>query len=419
MENKPLNPQTTINNSSTDPSPNVQQQRTKNKEKIWEQNYQEWRDPMQITSQWKEASETDRKLLQYETTGDWWNILEQCNITLLITREYEHLLMGMQVKEGVPKITYTRMPHPSGLTVDRDRGIVYIASTRNPNQIYDLMPVSENLSRLDIPVEKREDRPLVPVRSRFYPGCLYIHDLAIIGEKLYANAVGHNAIALLENNGTYQRVWHPRCIEINEQPVFGQNHIQLNSIAAGETLETSYFSASCEEISELRPGHPDFPVDGRGVIFSGKTREPIVRGLTRPHSARLHDNKVWVDNSGYGEFGIADNGKFITIARLLGWTRGLCFYENIAFVGTSRVIPRFRQYAPGLNVEKSVCGLHAIDVRSGNILGSLVWPYGNQIFALDWVDCQFSSGFPFLVGEDRDRDRDRDIRLFYSFIIDR
>ncbi|MEM9538210.1 MAG: DUF4915 domain-containing protein [Cyanobacteria bacterium P01_E01_bin.42] len=391
--------------------------KTPDKQQIWEQHYQEWRDPMQITSQWQEASETDRKLLEYEVIGDWWEILEQCNITLLVTREYEHLLMGIGVKEGRPRMTYTRMPHPSGLTVDRDRGIVHIASTRNPNQIYDLMPVRDTLSRLDIPGEIREDCPLIPVRSHFYPGCLYIHDLAIIGENLYANAVGHNAIALLGKDSAYERVWHPRCIEVNEQPIFGQNHIQLNSIAAGDSLETSYFSASCAEISELRPGHPDFPVDRRGVIFSGQTREPIVSGLTRPHSARLYENKLWVDNSGYGEFGIVENGKFTVVSRLLGWTRGLCFYDRIAFVGTSRVIPRFRQYAPGLDVEKSVCGLHAIDVPSGNILGSLIWPYGNQIFALDWVEHQFSSGFPFLVEEERDRDRD--IKLFYSFVVDR
>jgi uncharacterized protein (TIGR03032 family) len=387
-----------------------------NREKIWEKHHQEWRDPRQITSQWQDAIATDKKLLQYEIVGNWWDILEQCNITLLITREYEHLVIGMGVKAGQPRITYTSMPHPSGLTVDRDRGIVHIASTRNPNQIYDLMPVSDTLPRLDILGENREDRPLIPLRSRFYPGCLYIHDLAMIDGQLYANSVGQNAIVLLEDWGSSQHIWHPRCIEKEGEPIFGQNHIQLNSIAAGKSLETSYFSASCAEVSALRPGHPDFPVDGRGVIFSGKTREPIVRGLTRPHSARLYDNKIWVDNSGYGELGIGEEGKFISVANLPGWTRGLCFYRDIAFVGTSRVIPRFRQYAPGLDVETSICGLHAVDVRSGNILGSLIWPYGNQIFALDWVDCEFSSGFPFWVGEDRDRDRDT--RLFYTFIVD-
>ncbi|MFN8563871.1 MAG: DUF4915 domain-containing protein [Anaerolineae bacterium] len=92
-------------------------------------------------------------------------------------------------------------------------------------------------------------------------------------------------------------------------PVFGQNHIQLNSIAAGDSSKTSFFSASTDKISARRPGHRNFPVDKRGVIF-GATREPIARGLTRPHSVWPHDGKIWVDNSGYGTLGYVEDGGF-------------------------------------------------------------------------------------------------------------
>ena len=98
------------------------------------------------------------------------------------------------------------------------------------------------------------------------------------------------------------------------------------------------------------PGQRNYPVDRRGVIFSGATREPVVRGLTRPHSARIWRRKLWVNNSGYGEFGTAGDGAFVTVARLPGWTRGLAFAGGYAFVGVSRVIPRFSAYAPGLDV---------------------------------------------------------------------
>src|SRR5207253_8648852 len=98
-------------------------------------------------------------------------------------------------------------------------------------------------------------------------------------------------------------------------------HTQLNSIAAGSDLKNSFFSASCDRISSRRPGHKNFPVDGRGVIFSGATREPMARGLTRPHSARLHERKVWVDNSGYGEFGFIEDEQLSVISKLPGWTR--------------------------------------------------------------------------------------------------
>jgi uncharacterized protein (TIGR03032 family) len=252
----------------------------------------------------------------------------------------------------------------------------------------------------------------VPLRSRFLPGSLYIHDLALIGGKLHANAVGHNAIVRLDGDG-FERVWWPKAIEGGAGPDFTRNYIQLNSIAAGRGVSGSYFSASADAISARRPGHRNFPVDGRGVIFSGRTREPIARGLTRPHSARLNDGQVWVDNSGYGELGAVADRRFEAVVRLPGWTRGLCFHDGVAFVGTSRVIPRFRQYAPGLDVDRSTCAVHAVDVATATVLGSLTWPYGNQIFSIDWLPSSASAGFPFVAGVARQSARSK--RLFYSF----
>jgi uncharacterized protein (TIGR03032 family) len=307
------------------------------------------------------------------------------------------------------------LPHPSGLAVDRKRGLVHIASTRNPNQIYDLAPVTGVHARNDQHVAAPRGRPLVPLRTRFLPGSFYVHDLALFRGALHANAVGCTAVARLYDDGRYDLVWWPRAIETKRGAIFSRNHLQLNSIAAGRDLRSSFFSASADRVSVRRPGHRNFPVDRRGVIFSGATREPVVRGLTRPHSARLHRGKLWVDNSGYGELALADpdNGTFERVTALSGWTRGLCIHGNVAFVGTSRVIPRFRQYAPGIDVDTSVCGVHAIDIRSGDVLGSLTWPYGNQVFAVEWVPREFSSGFPFVHRATRGASDAR--KLFYAF----
>ena len=91
----------------------------------------------------------------------------------------------------------------------------------------------------------------------------------------------------------------------------------------------------------------------------------------------------------------------------------MCFVENIAFVGTSQVIPRFKQYAPGLDVDKSVCGIHAVDIKTGKIIGSLTWAAGNQIFAIDVLPRSFSSGFPFVVARRQEKEK----LLFYTFAI--
>ncbi|MBV8079613.1 MAG: DUF4915 domain-containing protein [Actinobacteria bacterium] len=367
-------------------------------ESLWNEHDRAWRDPAAVVARSQDVG-IDQALLRSRARGDFWRVLDELDVTLLVSREYEHLLLALCVEGGKPRMTYLPLPHPSGIAVDRDGSRVLVASTRNPNQIYDFRPA------------RADGNPLLPVASTYYPGALYLHDLAFVGRRLHGNAVGQNAIVRFDERGGYERVWWPRCIERRGKPDVSRNYIQLNSIAAGRSLASSYFSASAAEMTARRPGQRSFPVDRRGVVFSGRTREPVVRGLTRPHSARLAEGRLWVDDSGYGELGVVDRGRFEAVARLPGWTRGLAFADGVAFVGTSRVIPRFRRYAPGLDVDKSVCGVHAVDTASGEILGSLTWPAGNQIFAVEWVPRSMSSGWPFRAG----RRQNRRIReLFYS-----
>jgi uncharacterized protein (TIGR03032 family) len=353
-----------------------------------------WRNPAQIVGLWEQADQVDPRLLQQKVRGQWWDVLAQHDITLLVTREYEHLVLALRPNRNGGRVSHMRMPHPSGLAVDRRRGIVHIASTRNPNQVIDMCPVRQLIDRMDNPARGKLNDPLIPVRSRFFPGCLYLHDLAMVGGQLHGNAVGQNAVIRLQADGSYERVWWPKSIDRAGRPAFGRNYLQLNSIAAGSDLAGSFFSASTPTIGVRRPGHRNFRVDGRGVIFSGATRKPIVHGLTRPHSARLYRKQLWVDNSGYGELGVIRDGRFEPVAKLPGWTRGLCLHEGVAFVGISRIIPRFAAYAPGLEVDEATCGVHAVQTASGKVLGSITWPCGNQIFAVEWVPRGFTGGFP-------------------------
>jgi uncharacterized protein (TIGR03032 family) len=373
-------------------------------ETAWARDHAEWRDPADVLGMWQQADRVDPSRFTFRTRGDWWGVLAATGATLLVTREYEHLVLALRATpDGTPAVSYLPVPHPSGLAVDRAGGVVHLASTRNPNLLYELRPIDGRLERIDAPARAADGRrpalgdapTLLPSRARFLPGCLYLHDLALVGGELYGNAVGMNAVVRFGHDGRVEPVWWPRAIETERGPAFEQNYLQLNSIAAGDDLSGSFFSASAARPARRRPGHLNFPVDGKGVIFSGATREPIAGGLTRPHSARLHRGRVWVDNSGYGTVGVVADGRYDPVAALPGWTRGLCFHGDVAFVGTSRVIPRFSRYAPGLDPARAVCGVHALDTRSGRVLGSLLWPTGNQIFAIDWAPSAMVGGFPF------------------------
>jgi uncharacterized protein (TIGR03032 family) len=372
-----------------------------------------WRDPAEVVGFTREARLSDPRLLESETQGAFWDILAEHQITLLVSREYEHLLVALSAEGRRRRTTCFPLPHPSGIAVDRRRRVAYVASTRNPNQVHRFRAVDELMPRSDLRSRRRPDRPLVPVSTRNHPGCLYLHDLALVGRALFASATGQNAVVRLDAEGGAQPVWWPRCVDASKEagPRFGRNEIQLNSIAAGSTLAASYFTASAAEPSSRRPGSRGFLVDRRGVVFGGRSRTPVTRGLTRPHSARLHRRRLWVANSGYGELVLCElpSERFRVVARLPGWTRGMCHRDGIAFVGTSRVLPRFRHYAPGLDARRSRCGVHAVELRTGRVLGSLLWPAGDQIFAIEWIQSSWSQGLPLPAADGRTRD------LFYAF----
>ncbi len=239
------------------------------------------------------------------------------------------------------------------------------------------------LARSDAPLPDLAARPLVPTVSRYHPGSLYLHDLALIDGVLHGNAVGAEArscgstptAASSASGGRARSSATAR--PTSPQPPPGQLDRGRPDARAVVLL-----GLSAERVSARRPGHRNWAVDGRGVIFDGATREVSARGLTRPHSARLHGGRVWVDDSGYGRLGVAADGRSSPLLQLDGWTRGLTFCGDVAFVGISRVIPRFRQYAPGLDVDRSSCGVVAVGspaAASWRASG----PAGNQVFALD------------------------------------
>lgn len=361
---------------------------------LFAHHHAQFRDPRQIVSQWTAADAIAPGTFDSRVTGHWWDILDELGITLLVTREYEHLVHAFSAEGRKKHATYLPMPHPNGLAVDPTTHRVHIASTRNPNVIFDLAPCTGSVVGRD---DHEQRGTLVPTQSRYYPGCLYIHDIALIAGDLYANAVGLNAIVRLGEAGQFEPVWWPKCIDSKSGPRFDKNYLQLNSIAAGPTLERSFFGASAAAPSGRRPGHKNFPVDGRGVIFSGQTRDVCGVGLTRPHSARLRGQELWVDNSGYGEVGRIVDGRFDSFARLPGWTRGLCFHGDYLFVGTSRVLSKYAHYAPGLDADQCIAGIHILDLSTGKTLGSLTWAQGNQLFAIESLPRSVTRGLPFAI----------------------
>ena len=117
-----------------------------------------------------------------------------------------------------------------------------------------------------------------------------------------------------------------------------------------------------------------------GCIIDVTSDEIVATGLSMPHSPRVYRDNLWLHNSGTGYFGKIDlkTGKFQPVTFCPGYLRGLAFIDNYAIVGLSK--PRENKTFSNLPLDDNLvanktepyCGLLVIDLKSGEIVHSLL-----------------------------------------------
>lgn len=339
-------------------------------------------------------SDSDLKLshlTEYEVQGPFFETLKELGISLVVSREYEHFMVLLANNAEVPMQTALEIPHPSGMCYDSENSDLIVASTRTPHQIFRFRAIDTETFSSDIIPPNFKPTPgimYMPYRSVLLPGDLYLHDVCLMQGELYATITGKNFLAKIDMNSGWERVWWPECVDELGKAGFDQNYLQFNSIAAGATPENSYYTSFSQETGgNKKPWEDGYGPKGRGVLFNGESRKSVIQGLTCPHSARFHQNKVWLCNSGYGSVGTLNpdedldpKERYQETLRVPGFTRGMSFHGDYGFVGLSKVISFYEPYAPGLVPEKSLCGVVIFNVVTGEEVARLYWPEGYQIY---------------------------------------
>lgn len=139
-----------------------------------------------------------------------------------------------------------------------------------------------------------------------------------------------------------------------------------------------------------------------GLVIEVATGEVVVRGLSMPHSPRWHNGRLWILESGRGGLGYIDaaTGKYECVATLPGFTRGLDFIGNLAFVGLSQV--RESAVFSGIPIAERplaerVCGVCVVDLQTGQNVAYLKFEDAVQeIFAVQILP---NIRFPDLINE--------------------
>jgi uncharacterized protein (TIGR03032 family) len=217
--------------------------------------------------------------------------------------------------------------------------------------------------------ETGADRRFIPLEGRV-TGAIDIHDIGIgdVGGgrlgPIFVNTA-FNCLATVSRIASFRPLWKPPFIS----ELAREDRCHLNGLAMDGT-RAAYVSAVSR--SDVSDGWRDRRRDG-GVIIDVGSSEVVASGLSMPHSPRLHDGRLWVLNSGRGEFGVVDpkDGSFTPVAFCPGYARGLAFAGRYAVIGLSR--PRRNKTFEGLELDERLaakdaearCGLIIVDIQTG------------------------------------------------------
>lgn len=231
-----------------------------------------------------------------------------------------------------------------------------------------LMATQVQLYRFDnvLPGEERQgafDAVYAPHQT-WITGDIDIHDVGVgaDGQPVFANTL-FNCLATISEGHSFRPLWRPPFISA----LVPEDRCHLNGLAM-EDGRAAY--VTCVSRSDVSDGWRDRRADG-GVVVDVASGEIVAAGLSMPHSPRMREGRLWLINSGTGEFGWVDpaDGRFTPVAFCPGYARGLTFVGSFAVVGLSRA--RENRTFAGLALEAAL-QRHDADARTGLLVIDLV-----------------------------------------------
>ena len=305
------------------------------------------------------AAYADRVLRQSSADSAFVALLHDLNVSLVAAIRPGAVIAFGAVDDAL-SISCTPIPQPMGMAYDGK--LLAVGGKRD-------ITVFAPSTRLATHLPGKEgchDVVFVPV-ALYRTGECMIHEMAIDGPSVVFTNTLFSCIARAEGTQSFTPLWRPPFIS----QLMPEDRCHLNSFAA-EGKRIRY--ATAFSATDTRQGFRELPTNS-GIVIDVEKNAVVVSGLTRPHSVRMFDGKLYVLDSGLGTVLKVDPEarKSETVAMLPGFTRGLRRHGNVLFVGLSTL----RASAMPLNLplatrgETLFAGIAALDLESGRVLGTL------------------------------------------------
>lgn len=317
------------------------------------------------------ATATDPNAFRSVHTQGFPQLLERLGSSLLVSTYQSGRLIALRTGGGALNTHFRAFASPMGIAAGPGR--LALGTQRH---VWEYRNQPE--AGLKLPPAGKHDACFLP-RKGHVTGDIRVHELAFANTgpggpggpdgaaELWIVNTRFSCLCTLDAEHSFVPRWRPPFVSA----LSPDDRCHLNGLAVVDGRPRFATALGATDTPQgWRPGKAN-----GGVLLDIPSGETVARGLSMPHSPRWHDGRLWVLESGKGEIGVIDlaTGRVETVAQLPGFTRGLAFAGPLAFVGLSQV--RESNIFGGIpladRVEEKLCGVWALDIRTGQILGFL------------------------------------------------
>jgi uncharacterized protein (TIGR03032 family) len=307
--------------------------------------------------------------VRFEYSPHFPEILKHCQASLLVSTYQAGKLGVLGVHDGKLDISFHSFEQAMGIAPG-PMGIALGAR----QQIWYLQSAPELAGRIE-PVGRHDACYLA--RQSHVTGNIHVHEMAWGSDRLWAVNTLFSTLCTVHEDFSFVARWKPPFIT----ELAAEDRCHLNGMAMLDGAPR--FVTAMSQTNTPAGWRPTKATSG--IVMDVTTNEVVAQGLAMPHSPRWYADRLWVLDSGRGSLSVVDgNAKTVqSVATLPGYTRGLAFSGQFAFVGLSRV--RETAIFGGLPVQQQFselkCGIGIIDLQTGQNVAAFQFHSGvDEIF---------------------------------------
>ena len=296
--------------------------------------------------------------VQFQHTSNFPDILQQLRISLVVSTYQAGKVLVLGAHQGKLAISLLDYERPMGVAVGQDKIAIGAGASIH------FLRANHAVAPTVAPVGSH-DGCFVPHTSR-HTGKILVHDLGWGTEGLWLVNTLFSCLCTLDDNHSFIPRWKPHFISA----LADEDRCHLNGMAMDQgqpryvTCLAPVDTAAGWRADKARTG----------CLIDVQSGEFVARGLCMPHSPRVERGELFVLNSGYGNLSRVDraSGRLEAIEQVPGYTRGLAFHGQFAFVGLSRIRETnvFGGLPIGEHREELCCGVAAIDMTTGRTVAT-------------------------------------------------